>query len=121
MMRKRRLTSAVAVMAMVMAIVPLMALPAAAVSAPEVVATGLNGPYKLTQGPDGAIYVAEAGVGGDTCSTVMGPEGEEVEACSGNSGAVTRIAPTNQTRVVTGLPSVNLGAEVIGPTAVDFD
>jgi hypothetical protein len=118
---KRRFTSVFAALAMVMALVPLMALPAAAVSAPEVVATGLDSPYKLTQGPDGAIYVAEAGAGGATCATVVGPEGEEVEACVGDTGAVTRIAGESQTRVATGLPSVNLGAEVIGPTAVDFD
>ncbi|HSJ28833.1 MAG TPA: ScyD/ScyE family protein, partial [Acidimicrobiia bacterium] len=103
-----------------MSMVPLMALPAGAISGPEVVATGLNSPYKLTQGPDGAIYVAEAGTGGATCAEIMGPEGEEVEACAGNTGSVTRIADGAQTRPVTGLASVQLGEEPIGPTAVDF-
>jgi hypothetical protein len=121
MTRRRRIVGLIATMAMAMSLVPLMALPAAAISGPEVVATGLNSPYKLTQGPDGAIYVAEAGTGGDTCVEVIGPEGEEVEACAGLTGSVTRIADGAQTRPVTGLASVQLGSEPIGPTAVDFD
>lgn len=121
MTRRKRASSVIAVLALVMSVVPLMALPAAAASAPEVVATGLNAPYKLTQGPDGAIYVAEAGTGGDTCATVVGPEGEDVEACVGSSGSVTKITSTSQSRAATGLPSVALGQEVIGPAAVGFD
>jgi hypothetical protein len=102
--------------------VPLLALPAAGASPPEVVATGLNSPYKLTEGPDGAIYVAEAGLGGSTCITIQGPEGEEIEACSGTSGSVTRIAGDTFNRPVTGLASVAIGPdEVIGPQAVGFD
>jgi hypothetical protein len=120
MTKKRRMTGALVAMALAMSMVPLMALPAAAVSAPEVVASGLNSPYKLTQGP-GGIYVAEAGTGGDTCATVIGPEGEEVNACAGTTGSITLIANGVQTRPVTGLPSVALGDEVIGPAAVDFD
>ena len=120
MSKKRRMTGALVAMALAMSMVPLMALPAAAVSTPEVVASGLNGPYKLTQGPNG-IYVAEAGTGGDSCSTVVGPEGEEVEACSGATGSVTLIANGAQSRPVTGLPSVALGEEILGAAAVDFD
>jgi hypothetical protein len=121
MTRKRRITGVVAAMALAMSMVPLMALPAAAASQPEVVATGLNSPYKLTEGPNGAIYVAEAGTGGDICATVVGPEGDEVEACSGATGSITRIAGGSQTRVVTGLASVALGEETLGPMAVSFD
>ena len=71
------------------------------------VATGLNGPYKLTEGPDGAIYVAESGTGGTTCSLVVGPDGESVEACR-----LDRFGhPDRHTtsRSVTGLPSVSGG------------
>lgn len=121
MTKRHRFTGVVGSLALAASMIPLGGLPAVAVSAPEVVATGLNSPYKLAEGPDGAIYVAEAGTGGTDCSTVVGPEGEEVEACSGTSGSVTRIADGSQTRTVTGLASVGLGDEVIGPTAVDFD
>ena len=121
MTRFRRQLGLFVSVAMAVSLVPLMALPAMAISGPEVVATGLNSPYKLTQGPDGAIYVAEAGTGGNTCVEVIGPEGEEVEACAGTTGSVTRIANGSQTRPVTGLASVQLGEEPIGPTAVDFD
>ena len=118
---RRRVTRAMVAMALAVSVIPLWALPAAAVSTPVVMATGLNAPYKLTQGPDGAIYVAEAGMGGPKCITVTSPEGEEVQACSGPSGSVTRIATGATTRVATGLPSVQVGDEPIGPMAVDFD
>lgn len=121
MNRRKRAASIVAALALVMSVVPLMALPAAAVSAPEVVATGLNAPYKLTQGADGAIYVAEAGTGGDTCAEIIGPEGAPVDACVGETGSVTKITAAGQSRVATGLPSVSLGQEVIGPTGIGFD
>lgn len=121
MRMRRRLTRAMAVMALAVSMIPLGGLPAMAVSVPEVVATGLNSPYKLTEGPDGAIYVAEAGTGGTTCAPIVGPDGEEVEACVGTSGSVTRIAGTSHSQVVTGLPSVASSGEAIGPTAVDFD
>ena len=44
-------------------------------SGPEVVATGLNNPDKLSFGPDGDMDVAEGGTGGTT-NCVEG-EGEE--------------------------------------------
>ena len=122
MRSSRRLVGIVSCLALVASMVPLMALPAMAASPPKVVASDLNSPYKLTQGPDGAIYVAEAGSGGNTCITLPGPEGEEIEACSGPTGSVTKIAGATVTRVVTGLGSVAIGHnEFIGPTAVGFD
>jgi len=121
MKARRRVTRAMVAMALAVSVIPLMALPAVAASTPQVMATGLNGPYKLTQGPDGAIYVAESGTGGATCMTIMGPEGDEVQACRGTTGSVTRIATAGNTRVVTGLPSLSAGGEAIGPQAVDFD
>ncbi len=62
---RRRVTRAMFAMVLAVSVIPLMAVPAAAASEPTVVATGLNNPYKLTEGPDGAIYVAESGTGGD--------------------------------------------------------
>jgi sugar lactone lactonase YvrE len=69
----------------------------------EVVASGLNNPRGLTFGPDGALYVAEAGSGG------AGPceEGPEGPRCFGTTGSITRVDLRTATsaRVVTGLPS----------------
>jgi sugar lactone lactonase YvrE len=67
-------------------------------SAVTVVADGLNNPRNLAVGPDGAIYVAEAGKAGPTCP--------EKDTCIGRSSAVTRIAPNGaKRRVVSGLLS----------------
>jgi hypothetical protein len=98
---RRRVTRAMVAMALATSVIPLWGLPAAATSAPEVLATGLNAPYKLSQGPDGAFYVAEAGTGGAKCITVTGPEGDEVQACSGPTGSVSRVAAGGNSRVAT--------------------
>lgn len=118
----------VAVLALVLAIGPTRAAPGAA-AAPadwEVVADGLANPRHLTFGPDGALYVAEAGRGGDGVC-VEGPEGE---VCYGATGAITRVtwetgrAATDQQQVITGLPSLgakDTGEAATGPHAVAFD
>ena len=68
----------------------------------EVVASGLANPRGMAFGADGALYVSEAGIGGEgPCG--MGPEGNE--ECFGESGGVTRIAEGNQERVLDGLAS----------------
>ncbi len=67
-MRGRRATAASCLLALVAGVIPFMAAsPAGAVSEPQVVATGLNNPYKLSFGPDGALYIAtgDGGGGGD--------------------------------------------------------
>lgn len=71
------------------------------------VATGLNGPRDLRFGPDGALYVAEAGTGGFNgpfnCEQVPSPVGPYH---GGLTATVTRIVPNNsQTVAVSGLPS----------------
>jgi sugar lactone lactonase YvrE len=66
------------------------------------VASGLDNPRGLEVGPGGAVYVAEAGRGGDFC-VGSGPEGR---TCIGFTAAVTRIAGGTQQRVATGLLSV---------------
>lgn len=92
----------------------------------SVVAANLANPRHLTFGPDGALYVAEAGSGG-AAPCVTGPEGP---ACYGPSGAVTMVefdadmAPTHQMQTITGLPSLGLegtGNNGIGPSAVAFN
>jgi hypothetical protein len=124
MTRMRRVAAAALVLASALAMVPLTATTAGAVSAPEVVASGLNNPYKLTFGPDGALYVAEAGTGGEeggNCVESESEEGEPSTVCLGNTGSVTRIG-TSQTRVVTGLPSVGdpETGDALGATDVAF-
>jgi hypothetical protein len=86
----------------------------------EVVASGLDNPRGLAFGPEGALYVAEAGRGGDVCG-IMGPEGP---ACYGPTGAVTRVFGGVQERVATGLSSFALqsplGHNAFGPHDISF-
>ena len=77
---------------------------AGAVSAPpfQVVMSGLDNPRGITFGPEGALYVAEAGRGGPfPCG--VGPDGGPQFA--GFTGAVSRLFHGVQRRVATGLPS----------------
>jgi hypothetical protein len=72
------------------------------------VATGLNGPRGLKFGPDGALYVAEAGMGGSrpsadlACKQVPVPVGPYY---GGPTARVSRIANGVRATVVSGLPS----------------
>jgi hypothetical protein len=63
--------------------------------------TGLVTPRGLAFGPDGGLYVAEAGQGGDGPSIILG---SGAEAFFGTSGAVSRLLNGVQQRVVEGLP-----------------
>lgn len=70
----------------------------------SVVAGGLNNPRGLNFGPDGRLYVAEAGSGGDgMCAP--GPEGPR---CYGDSSSITAIdlSSGSQKKILTGLPSL---------------
>ena len=121
-MRHRIGVAMVPLLALGVGLVPVLAQPAAAMSPPEVVATGLNNPYKLTFGPDGDLFVAEAGTGGTGSCTLLG-EGT-APACYGATGSVTRIpdGTGTPTRVITGLPSAAPagGNGATGPMDVAF-
>ncbi len=89
----------------------------------SVVADGLDNVRGLSFGPDGSLYVTEAGVGGDQfCTTSFTLQTEQ--ACVGASGALTRIKDGKQERVITNLPSWALsstGGQGIGANDIEFD
>jgi dienelactone hydrolase len=88
----------------------------------EVVASGLDSPRKLSFGPDGALYVAEAGRGG-TGASIPSPSQPGAFLSYGATGAITRIQDGVAQRVVTGLPSLALPDEsdAAGVNDIEFD
>jgi hypothetical protein len=73
----------------------------------EVVAQGLDNPRGVAVAADGSLYVAEAGITGDTCledAAVGDSEGGGL--CYGPTGAISHITADGQERVVDGLISV---------------
>jgi hypothetical protein len=88
-----------------------------------VIATGLDNPRGLNFGPDGALYVVEAGRGGDSALCLPQAENPTEDRCYGPTGAITRITGINQhQRVVTGLPSLAGpdGSAATGPHDIGF-
>lgn len=111
-------TRAVALAGSVAALAILAAPAQATVYASTVIASGLDNPRGLAFGPDGALYIAEAGALNPGGPTVVGAEGE---AAFGTSGAITRLFEGTQTRTVTGLPSLtNAAGTASGPQDVAF-
>jgi hypothetical protein len=86
----------------------------------SVIMTGLNAPKQLAFGPEGALYVAETGTGAAGSSCI--PAGDtDALACYSLTGSITRYWKGEQERVVTGLPSLGIGGEVVaGPQDVAF-
>ena len=90
----------------------------------DVIATGLDNPRHVAVGSNGDVYVAESGRGGDHATADSCFDSAEGFACTGNSGAVTRISTrwrhTDQERVLTGLASFAPvgGGNAIGPHGI---
>jgi hypothetical protein len=86
----------------------------------EVIAEGLNNPRGVHVRANGAVLVAEAGLGGDTGICVADPEDPEAEVCLGLTGSITRVRQGSSKRVVEGLPSFAAadGSAAIGPSDV---
>ena len=84
-----------------------------------VVMSGLDSPRGLSFGPQGALYVAEAGKGGDGPMVIRRAE----TLFYGASGAVSRLWHGQQERVVSGLPSLALadGSNATGPHDVSLE
>jgi len=83
-----------------------------------VVMSNLENPRHLAFGPEGGLYVAEAGHGGAGPCIFLRGENQ----CAGPSGAVSRLWHGVQSRVVTGLPSYAAasGAGATGPHGVSL-
>jgi hypothetical protein len=84
------------------------------------VATGLNHPRGLEFGPNGGLYIAEAGTGGAGPCTIL-PTGLNV--CYGTTGAVVEVLGGVQSDYITGMPSIgdNPLTEALGPHDIAFD
>jgi hypothetical protein len=87
-------------------------------------ATGLEAPRGLRFGPDGDLYVAEAGTGGanstgKTCTQVPGPVGPYT---GGSNARISKISPKRvRTTVASGFPSTqDAQGDLIGVADVVF-
>ena len=82
----------------------------------SVVMSGLDNPRGLAFGPEGALYVAEAGRGGTgPCVFLRG-----APQCYGPTGSVSRLWRGEQERIATGLPSYGSPASTTGPHDISF-
>jgi len=83
------------------------------------VMSGLDAPRGLAWGPEGGLYVTEAGDGTRTgpCTAVA-----VATNCYSETGKISRLFHGKQERVVTGLPSIfNTGrGDIVGPNDISF-
>ena len=112
-MRLRLLSATIAALSIPTLV--LLAPPASADS--HIVASGLNNPRHLSFSPTGDLYIAESGTGGDG-PCIIGGEGE---VCFGLTGSVTRVRDGEQSRVLSGLPSLAAedGSSAAGPADIE--
>ncbi|MBD2500169.1 ScyD/ScyE family protein [Anabaena azotica] len=87
----------------------------------SVVADGLNNARGLSFGPDGALYVTEAGTGGNgACVSSVTGQGS---LCYGATGRVLKIQNGQTQTALSGLPSIALadGSNAGGARDIQFD
>jgi hypothetical protein len=90
----------------------------------KVIAKKLDNPRHVAVGPNGDVYVAEAGKGGDPAKSKSCFDSAEGFACTGATGAITRVFKKHgkwrRDRVVRGLASFapDTGDSAIGPHGV---
>lgn len=124
--KRRRLSGGLAIAGLAATLIAIRA-PLQASATLEIIASGLANPRGLNFGPEGGLYVAEAGTGG-TSPCIVNSNNQFV--CYGETGAITRITVAgvpSQVRLVTGLPSLaapsgaaGAGAAALGPHDVEF-
>jgi hypothetical protein len=85
---------------------------------------GLDNPRGLAFGPEGGVYVAEAGRGGPLSALcISNPDPGIGFRCYGATGAVSRYLHGEQERVATGLPSLEhptFAGPAAGPQHISF-
>lgn len=88
----------------------------------DTVMTGLVTPRGLAFGPDGALYVTEAGLGSGGASGPSLTMANGKPMYMGYSGAVSRLDASGQARVLSGLPSLGsaTGTDVSGLQDIVF-
>ncbi|MGF1677011.1 MAG: ScyD/ScyE family protein [Rivularia sp. (in: cyanobacteria)] len=87
----------------------------------KILASNLDNPKGLAFAPDGSLYVALSGIGGDGAS-IPSPSGQG-NLNYGLSGAICKIENGTAKPVLTGLPSVAFrdGTGAAGPHDIKFD
>ncbi len=69
--------------------------------------------------PDGSLWVADSGVGGDTSMEMPNPQtGEMMTVTMGDTARVVRIGSDGTESVMATLPSLNLGMEFVGAARI---
>jgi hypothetical protein len=104
------------------ALLTLLAVAGPAQAGVTTVATGLTNPRHIHFGPDGALYVAEAGIGGNTPATTCPPVDNQFTQpgpyLAGFTGRISRILPNGRRQTVADrLPSSHDGfGDSFGPS-----
>jgi hypothetical protein len=87
----------------------------------------LDNPRGTTFGPDGSLYIAETGRGGDGKDSrcIPSPSSQFIPLCAGDTGSLIRITPEGkQETILSNLPSLALtpsGEQGAGPADIKFD